>query len=142
MPEQERTAWIWLVSLLVFPTAYFVGTMGYADLGNSFDLQRLSGLALSLSLMAIAWIGVWIFNRKTAGQWQSAFSDQRDQQIESKATAAAYHVLLAGTIVVGFVMPFSANKWEMVDATFFFVVLAEITHCVLVIHAYRRGIRD
>jgi uncharacterized membrane protein len=144
MSERERTAWVWLLCLLVAPAAYFVAAAQLVKPGldGGFDLARLRLLAVPLTFMALVAIGVRLVNWKISGRWGTVVPDERDQRIEIKASALAYYVLMTGMIVVGFVMPFTASQWELIDAAFFFIVLAEITHCVLVIHAYRRGIRD
>ena len=66
--------------------------------------------------------------------------DERDKLIESRASALAYQVLMLGMIVVGFVLPFSATRWELIDTAFFAIVVAEIVHSVVIVRAYRQGI--
>ena len=66
--------------------------------------------------------------------------DERDKLTESRASALAYQILMLGMIVVGFVLPFSATRWEMIDTSFFPIVLAEIVHSVMIVRAYQNGI--
>jgi uncharacterized membrane protein len=140
MHSKERTAWVWLACLVLAPSFYFVwGRALDLKPGNEL-LSRLTNLAMPLVLMAIAALSVKLLNIKNARQEGKEILDERDQLIEARASAVAYQVLMVGMIVVGFVMPFSATQWELIDTAFFAIVLAEMVHSVLILRAYRKGI--
>lgn len=139
MHPKERTAWAWLICLLLVPAAYF----GLADHWNMAslppDLMRLLPLSVALLSMALVAGLVRLWNWRQSRSQGPEISDERDQLIDLKASAAAYHVLIAGMICVGFVMPFSASRWQIVDAAFLAVVFAEVVHYFLVLKSYRQG---
>jgi uncharacterized membrane protein len=140
MHSKERTAWVWFICLLIVPTLYFVWLRNLNVLSASPDLSRLVNLALPLVVMALVALGVKLMNVRTASAEGKVSLDERDQLIEARASAVAYQVLMAGMIVVGMVMPFSATRWELIDTAFFAIVLAELVHAALILKAYRNGI--
>jgi uncharacterized membrane protein len=140
MHPKERTAWVWLTCLLVAPSLYFVWGQDLEWAMSSPDLNRLATLAIPLVFMAVTALSVKLFNiRQAFGQGRDLV-DERDKLIESRASALAYQVLMLGMIVVGFVLPFSATRWELIDTAFFAIVVAEIVHSVVIVRAYRQGI--
>jgi len=140
MHPKERTAWVWLTCLVIAPSMYFVWGQDLEWTMSSPDLNRLASLAIPLVFMAVTALSVKLFNiRQAFGQGQ-ALVDERDKLIESRASALAYQVLMIGMIVVGFVLPFSATRWELIDTAFFAIVVAEIVHSVVIVRAYRQGI--
>ena len=133
MHPKERTAWVWLTCLLVAPSLYFVWGQDLEWAMSSPDLNRLATLAIPLVFMAVTALSVKLFNiRQAFGQGRDLV-DERDKLI-------AYQVLMLGMIVVGFVLPFSATRWELIDTAFFAIVVAEIVHSVVIVRAYRQGI--
>jgi hypothetical protein len=140
MHPKERTAWAWLICLLIVPTLYFVWFRNLNLMPDSTDLGRLANLAVPLVIMALVALGVKLVNVRNANKLGNDILDERDQLIEARASAVAYHILMAGMIVVGFVMPFSATRWELIDTTFFTIVVAECVHSALMLRAYRNGI--
>jgi hypothetical protein len=140
MHSRERTAWAWLVCLLVAPLIYFA-KLNHSDwVPDNVELSRLASLSMPLIAMAFVALGVRAFNAFKSNQQGDDLLDERDQLIELKSTSASYHVIMGGMIVVGMMMPFSATRWEIIDTAFFFMVLAEVVHSVLTILAYRKGI--
>jgi hypothetical protein len=140
MHSRERTAWAWLVCLLIAPTIYFAGLNHSNWVPGNDELSRLAALSMPLIVMAFVALGVHALNIIKARQQGRDLLDERDQLIEMKSTSVSYHVLMAGMIVVGMMMPFSATRWELVDTSFFFIVLAEVVHSCITIYAYRKGI--
>jgi hypothetical protein len=139
MLQRERFAWAWLTGLVVVPSSYFFAVLAQPGLEQGGFLPRLGLLASALvALAAIALLAR--FSSLGSTEATPMHIDERDQQIESASVAAAYRVLMGGLIVVGFVMPFSASRWELVDAAFFAIVLAEIVHHGLILRGYRRGL--
>jgi uncharacterized membrane protein len=140
MHSKERTAWAWLICLLMAPSLYFVWLRHLNVLSDSTDLSRLANLAIPLVVMALVALGVKLVNIRNAHKEGKEILDERDQLIEARASAVAYQILMVGMIVVGMVMPFSANRWELIDTSFFAIVLAEGVHTALILRAYRNGI--
>ena len=55
-----------------------------------------------------------------------------------RSISSAYYVLIAGMIVVGCVMPFSASGWSIINAALVMIVAAEVVHYGVVVLSYRR----
>jgi hypothetical protein len=51
---------------------------------------------------------------------------------------SAYYVLIAGTIVVGCILPITERGWPVVGAALFAIVVAEVVHYAVVTTLYRR----
>lgn len=141
MLPAERFARVWIVALLVVFTAYFgvVSVLASEQIELSL-LQRIGLLALALGSLEIIAGGTsaWLRLRRD----ETEAPDERDLQIDRRATQTAYYVLMGGLIYTGCVLPFSAkDKWEIVHAALFFIAVAEIVHASLVIRYYRRGLR-
>lgn len=138
---QEIYARVWLIALMVIFTAYFGAlTILHAEgIGLTF-LDRIILLAIalgSLGVIALATYG-WHWARRNPDE----ATDERDLQIDRRATQIAYYVLMAGIIYAGAYLPFLAkDPWEVVHAALFFIAIAEIVHSALVIRFYRRGLR-
>ncbi len=142
MLAKEQFAWAWLSGLVVVPTAYFLAVSAQTPLSNGGILPRLSMLGAALVTLAVVALGARFLTTGRGSRSKGFVADERDRHIESRSMAVAYHVLMGGMIVVGCVMPFSASPWELVDAAFFSIVLAEVVHYGLVLRGYRRGTRD
>ena len=140
MHPNERTAWVWLACLVTAPSLYFLLGKDFDWALSTYDLNRLATLAVPLVFMAIAALSVKLFNVRQALVQDQKLVDERDKLIESRASAVAYQVLMIGMIVVGFVLPFNATRWEMIDTSFFAIVVAEIVHSAMIVRAYRNGI--
>ena len=142
MAQKERFAWVWLIALTATLGSYFVFVeiLGVADSTPSF-LTQISGLAIALTaLAAIVGINALVaFARQTSTL--AIETDERDQLIEQRSTKAAYHVLIAGMIFVGCVLPFSKGGWEIVNTALLVIAISEVTRCVLIVRGYRRGVR-
>lgn len=142
MLARERFAWVWLVSLVVVLGSYLLAVAvapgWFESLGQA---RRIGVLAIPLGLLgviALATHGLaWLRRRER----EVGEPDERDRAIEHRASHAAYHVLMAGMIIVGCVMPFSDSGWKLVHAALFFIALAELTHSGLILSGYRRGLR-
>lgn len=141
MVSRERFAWVWLLALVVVFGAYFavVGLhSGYAELSMGGRIGVLALALGSLGLIAGGHHGLdWLRRRREPPEP----IDERDRLVEWRASAAAYHVLVAGMIVVGVVMPFQTGGWELVHAALLAIAVAEVVHAGLIVHGYRRGWR-
>ena len=69
-------------------------------------------------------------------------ADERDRAVELRSTRAAFYVLLVAMIVVGIVMPFSEEGWDIVNAAVGAIFVAELVHYGVAVHSYRRGWHD
>lgn len=136
MLDKERFAWAWLAGLIVVPAVYFTAVESLAPVGDVVRLVLLAAALLTLGLIALA--ARFLSPDGGVAVKQDA-PDERDLVIELRSSAVAYQVLMAGMVVVGFVMPFSATGWSLVNAAFLAVIIAEVVHYALVLIGYRRG---
>lgn len=154
MLPKERFAWVWLISLVVVFGTYFTGIVVGRDawLAQSF-LHKIGWLALTLGSLGVVAFCAWLFTRDPKAL------DERDRAIGWRASAVAYHVLMAGIIWVGCVMPFGAGgasmatrhanpspllpfgagPWDIVHVALLAIVIAELVHSGLMVFWYRRG---
>jgi hypothetical protein len=153
MLPRERFAWVWLIALVVVFGVYFTAIVlgREAWLAQGF-LHKIGWLALALGSLGVIAFCAWLFTRAKA-------LDERDRMIGWRASAVAYHVLMAGIIWVGCVMPFGAaggdvamrsshpsplmpygaGAWDIVHVALLAIVIAELVHSGLMIFWYRRG---
>ncbi len=138
MLARERTAWVWLAALIVVFGVYFSTVSLLEPSGAELTfLARIGLLAGALGTLALI-VGIdraigWMRNRDKTP------TDERDRLIEARSSAIAYYVLMVGMIVVGCVMPFSADTWQIVHAALLSIVVAEVVHHGLVVLGYRVG---
>ncbi len=139
MSHREKVAWLSLGAMLVTfgPYLVWVGVRPPAQ-----PLPDLPSLALFAAVAAcqvlILTIGrLWL--RVRSPEEASAPADERDRAISHRSVATAYYVLIAGVILVGCVMPFTKNGWELVNGAIAAIVLAQVVHYGVAIWAYRRG---
>jgi hypothetical protein len=138
----ERTAWAWVICLLIVPATYFIVTSKFNTSHENMDLEKLKYLAVALLVMATTAIGIRIYNYMLRAKDGSTSVDERDHRFEQIGVNKAYPILMGGMILVGFVMPFKSTQWEMIDAAFFAIVLAELVHYGYVLKAYRSENND
>ncbi len=135
MAWREKVAWL---SLLVMIAAYGI----YFSLVASIDRSMLGMLLLFGSVaaaQAIVMIVGSIVLAIGAGKEAQAKADERDRAIDRRSARIAYFVLLTGMIVVGVVMPFSKQGWQISNAALLALVTAEIVRYGVVVASYRRG---
>lgn len=144
MPLKERFAWAWLAGLIVVPTLYFLAVANQATPppppGPGF-LRQMAVLAAALGSLAVVALAARFVVARPAADEEGLTEDERDRHIESRSTQTGYNVLMAGMILVGFVLPFSASVWEIVHAAFLAIVVAEVVRYSVVVLGYRRGTR-
>lgn len=134
MVAREQFAWVWLLTMLVTYTGYFIGV---ALLGNAGFWAQI-WLFISVVVAQILIIGtasavIALRHREEPER------DERDRAIEHRAAAAGYHVLLVGMILVGCIMPFSHSGWRLFHGAVLMIALAEIIRHGLIVMMYRRG---
>lgn len=99
---------------------------------------RLLGLfaAAAFVQMLVLGIGNLILFRQSPLEAKTPM-DEREIAMKQRAVSFAYYFLIAGMIVVGCVMPFSASGWTLVNATLMTIVAAELIHYGAIVASYR-----
>lgn len=138
---QEIYARVWMIALMVIFTAYFGAlTILKAEGIDLTFLQRIILLAIALGSLGV--VALTTYSWSWATRSKDDATDERDLQIDRRATQIAYYVLMGGIVYAGCYLPFTAkDEWEVVHAALFFIAVAEITHAAFVIRFYRRGLR-
>ncbi len=139
MSYREKVAWLSLIAMVGAFGPYFAivaaGILPSAALPN---LRQLALYAVAV-LVQLLILGVGRLYLRHASPLEARTPpDERDRVIQRRSINAAYFVLLAGTIEVGVILPFTANGWTIVNAALFAIVAAEIVHYAVVAVSYRR----
>jgi len=138
MSYRERIAWRSLIAMVVAYGSYFsLVAQGPGSWEPLPHLHPLGLFALASILRVLILGGGHLYLRFGFPQEERPPLDERDRTIEHRAISAAYYVLMAGTILVGCFMPFSAGGWTIVNAAIFWIVAAEIVHYSIVVASYR-----
>ena len=139
MPYREKIAWLSLAAMAVTYGPYFAivgaGVLPAEALPNLRQLILFGVAALANAL--ILGIGLLALRRVSPDAARTP-PDERDRAIAQRSLGAAYFMLLAGTIVVGVIMPFTAGGWTIVNAAILAIVAAEVVHYGVVVVSYRR----
>jgi hypothetical protein len=134
----EYRAWLMLWGLGPAYIAYF-GLQIAAPAWLVTTPQRLICFAAAAGFQAVVClIGMTL---KGGDRDEAPMSDERDEAIDSRATRAAYYLLMIGAVAVGMGMPFSQGGWKIVNGTLLSVVLAEALRNALIVRGYRGGRR-
>lgn len=135
MAWREKQAWLALSVMVVAYGAYFA--LVAASERSMLDMLLLfGGVAIAQAVIMI--VGS-ILLAVQAGKEARAKADERDRAIDRRGTRIAYFVLLTGMIVVGVVMPFSKQGWQISNAALLALVASEIVRYGVVVASYRRG---
>jgi hypothetical protein len=135
MAWREKQAWLALSVMVVAYGAYFA--LIATSQRSMLDMLLLfGGVAITQAVITI--VGS-ILLAAQAGKEARAKADERDRAIDRRGTRIAYFVLLTGMIVVGVVMPFSEQGWQISNAALLALVAAEIVRYGVVVASYRRG---
>lgn len=138
MPYREKVAWLSLLSMLAVFIPYFSWTALHPPGPEIPNFGQMALYAVtSLSWAALLGIGHLLLRWRAPGEAKLPM-DERDIAIAHKARGYAYGVLIAGMILVGGMMPFTNGGWEIANAAFFMIVLAEAVFSIGIIRAYRR----
>jgi hypothetical protein len=137
MAYREKLAALNFAAMALVYTGYFTIVATRPPVPRLIDMLWLFGIAAPVHAMLYGFIGYAIKLR--AGKEGSAPPDERDIAITRRARSVAYLVLLAGTILVGVVMPFTEPAGKIINTTLLAIVIAELTHSGLVVLSYRRG---
>ena len=140
MSYREKLAWLSLVAMAVTFGPYFVIAHQESVMTKPMPNLHLLWLFAGAAAIQVAFQGAgrwWLWHReRQAGDLQPP--DERDRAIEYRSVRAAYGVLIAGTILVGCVMPFNSGGWKIINAAAAMIVIAEVVHYVTVVFSYRR----
>jgi len=97
---------------------------------------ELYTIAVAVQLLVLA-AGYWFLRRQSPSD-AAMPPDERDVAIAHLSTTDAYYVLMAGTIVVGCIMPFSNRGFAIVNAAFFAIIVAQVVRYSVAAASYRR----
>jgi hypothetical protein len=138
MTYREKTTWLIVVSMAVAYTLYFGLIIGGHPAGREMFpmLWLFGGVAATQALVVIAGYAVLAMTTPKAERRRP---DERDRAISRRGAAAAYYVLMAGTIATGVVMPFTDTGVTIANTALFAIVLAELVHATTMLVSYRRG---
>ena len=137
MAYREKLAALNLAAMALVYTAYFTIIATRPPMPRLIDMLWLFGITAPVHAMLYGFIGYAI--KLGSGKEGSAPPDERDRAIARRGRSIAYLVLLAGTILVGVVMPFSETPWKIVNTTLLAIVIAELVNNLIVVLSYRRG---
>jgi len=137
MAYREKLAALNLVVMTLVYAVYFTLVAVRPPVPRLVDMLWLFGIAAPVHALLYGLIGYAIKLR--AGKEGSAPPDERDRAIARRGRSVAYLVLLAGTILVGVVMPFSEAPGKIVNTALLAIVIAEIVHHGVIVASYRRG---
>ncbi|WP_440524985.1 hypothetical protein [Sphingomonas sp.] len=137
MAYREKIAWLTLGCMIVAYTVYFSLVLSGHVGPRLLDIVWTFGIVASIQ--AIVVIVGHIVLAMASGPEGRAQPDERDRAIARRGGNIGYFVLLAGTILVGVVMPFSDPAPKIVNTALLAIVLAEAVRYVLILQSYRRG---
>jgi hypothetical protein len=139
VPYREKTAWLSLIAMALTFGPYFATVAVTPFQSRALpDLRQLALFAVAAIAQGIILGAGRLWLGRTSPQDARTPADERDRAITRRSIGAAYYVLIAGTIVVGCVMPFSSSGWAIVNAAILTIVAAEVVHYAIVVVDYRR----
>ncbi len=138
MTYKEKTSWLILIAMVLAYTLYFgLIIAGHPAGASLFAMLWLFG-PIAARQAVIVIIG-HIYLAIEARQSPRARIDERDRAIAARGARISCYVLMAGTILVGVVMPFSDLPLKIVNTALFAIVLAELAGLLVIVTSYRRG---
>lgn len=134
MPIREQFARVWLVTMVVTYSAYFVAValVGETTMWNQIGMFAATVI---VQVITIGTASAVMEIRHKGGPK----ADERDRMIDQRATRVAYQILMVGVILVGCVMPFSESGWRIFHVAVLSIAVAEIVRHGLMVSMYRRG---
>jgi hypothetical protein len=137
MAYREKLAWLSLGAIAVAFVPYFTIVAMRAQYETAVVPQlELYAIAVAVQLVILG-AGYWFLRRQSPSD-AAMPPDERDVAIANRSTTVAYYVLMAGTIVVGCVMPFTTRGFAIVNAAFFAIILAQVVRYSVAAASYRR----
>jgi hypothetical protein len=139
MAYREKIAWLAIAGMAIAYGGFFTAIV-LIERTSGVSLLLFIGLfaAASVVRMLIEGIGRFVIAARS-GADARAPADERDRAIARRGAAIAYFVLMAGMILVGMVMPFSAGGMRIVSAALLSLVAAELVRYFIMVFSYRRG---
>ena len=138
MPYREKTAWLSLIAMAVTFGPYFM-IVAVHPLSATLPNLRQLGLYAMTAVIQLIILGIGhLYLRHEAPQEARTPPDERDRAITSRSLNSAYYVLMAGTILVGVIMPFNSKGWAIINAALFIIVAAEVVRYGVAVVSYRR----
>lgn len=138
MPYREKIAWLSIIAMALTFGPYFV-FIAVTNPGEALPDLRQLGLFAAAAIAQMVILGAGhLYLRRSSAEDARMPKDERDRAIDRQSMTAAYYVLIAGMIVVGCVMPFSASGWAIINAGLFAIIVAELVHYGVVAVSYRR----
>ena len=139
MAYREKLAWVYFLSMALVYSVYFTLVAIRPPVPRLIDMLWLFGIAapthaLLVGIGTLA-IGFPLWRRGV----RSAPADERDRAIARHGRSVAYFVLMAGTILVGVMMPFTEPAGKIVNTALLAIVIAELTCQGVILFSYRRG---
>ncbi|MEE2878047.1 MAG: hypothetical protein VX593_03495 [Pseudomonadota bacterium] len=139
MPYREKLVWLSLFAIAVAFIPYFtyVAVTPSASEGVP-NLRQLVLYAIAAAVQVTILLAGRVILAARSPEEAGLPPDERDCAIRQGAIRMSYYVLMAGTILVGVVMPFSFSGWQIVNAAIFMIVLAEVVNHAIAAFSYRR----
>ncbi|MFN4288199.1 MAG: hypothetical protein ACK4E3_06865 [Brevundimonas sp.] len=135
MSYRENQAWLAIAAIALTLVPYFVWVSLAQPETEGARLLAL-GMALGGEALLLGATRLWLRARTPS---QDRVRDERDREIERRAVGAAYGTLMAGTIVVGVVLPFDRSGWDLINPAVAAIGLAQGVQGAVVIWNYRYG---
>jgi hypothetical protein len=138
-PYREKTAWLSLIAMAVTFGPYFTIVAARSLPTEALPNLRQLGLFAVAAIVQVLILGVGhLYLGRVSPQEARTPPDERDRAIMRRSISAAYYVLIAGMILVGVVLPFTASGWPIINAALLTIVAAEVVHYGVVVLSYRR----
>jgi hypothetical protein len=138
MSYREKIAWLSLIAMAVAYGPCFTSVARGPRPWEPLPHLHPLGLFALASIVRMIILGAgYLYLRFGSPREERPPLDERDRAIEHRSISAAYYVLMAGVILVGCFMPFSATGWTIVNAAIFWIVAAEVVHYSVVVASYR-----
>jgi hypothetical protein len=135
MSSLESRAWLSLWGMCPPYLIYFAIQLSAPGWPGTV-LGRFGLLAAVACTHATVYVlGLSVLKRRERGE--GLLADERDRVIDARGTRTAYFVLLAGTVMVGMVMPFGQSGWKVVNTALLAIVLAETIRNIMIVIGYR-----
>lgn len=144
MAYREKAAWLTLICMVLAYGVYFPMMALRETPPTLFDILWSFGIIAGAQAVAviIGHIVLAFQERGSRSVWpwvRIASADERDRAIARRGASAGYYVLMAGTILVGVVMPFTEPAPKIVNTALLAIVISQAVSLVLILLSYRRG---
>ena len=138
MAHREKLAWLTLLAMALTFGPYFVWIAINPVEPGLPNLRAIATYAVVGTAYAVLTGVIHLGLRLHSPADARAKADERDLAIEGRASRAGYYLLIAGMILVGGIMPFTHQGWDIVNAAIGAIVAAEVLNGVVTVVGYRR----